>query len=424
MSSKSLNSKLFVIKIIFITLATFFMVHPAMGQGGKTLFEIPNDLRASAILSPDLMRGPNHKVEEEVATYDGFTNHFNISSPFGTFNAAGNSMVPVRIHEINVIARLAEVKKSQAFADALVEAGKSEIESARNLILHPVDTVSGYPTGLYNIIADFGVGVKGFMSSGDVRGAADSSIKTVTGFLKNKRNLAYDLGVNVYSDNKVLQSSLNSVAWAMTVGSFSVDVGKIAVAGPAGVVLTVNASNQTLGDMQRDTTLIGLIRMSQEKLEQSGIKESAIDRFLSHPVFSPRHKETIARSLASLTQAKGREVYLNLATANTRTVEDAFIFQVIAEMLAAYNKEKASIAEIRLVQNVVTFRDTNGVVGVTYPADNLYWTRRTAALAKNVAESVPDATRKEMWITGSVTPMSASNMEQMGWTVRTNSFRP
>ncbi|MFQ5445042.1 MAG: hypothetical protein ACE5EK_10550, partial [Nitrospinales bacterium] len=320
--------------------------------------------------------------------------------------------------------KLVQVKKSKAFADALVEAGKSEIESARNLILHPVDTISGYPTGLYNIVADFGVGVKGFMGSGNIHGAADSSLKTVTGFLRNKRNLAYDLGVNVYSDNKVLQSFLNSVAWAMTVGSFSVDVGKIAVAGPAGAVLTVSTSNQTLNEMQRDSTRIGLIRLSQEKLEQSGINESAINRFLSHPVFSPRHKEAIARSLASLTQAKGRGVYLNLATSNTRTVEDAFIFQVIAEMLAAYNKEKASIAEISLVQNVVTFRDMNGVVGVTYPADNLYWTRRTAALAKNVAESVPDATRKEMWITGSVTQMSASNMEQMGWTVHTNSFRP
>src|SRR5258708_1567817 len=90
-----------------------------------TYEELP-ELKASDILKPEFLSGPRYKVREEVSTSSG-ANQFTIDSDFGVFEADGNEMLVTRISEINAIARLKEVSRTDEFKEALQRATRSPV---------------------------------------------------------------------------------------------------------------------------------------------------------------------------------------------------------------------------------------------------------------------------------------------------------
>ena len=90
----------------------------------EVVFEELPVLNASEILRPEFLSSPHHKVREPVPTYFG-ANQFTIDSDFGVFEANGNEMLVTRIKEINAIARLKEVSRTDEFKNALTKAAKS-----------------------------------------------------------------------------------------------------------------------------------------------------------------------------------------------------------------------------------------------------------------------------------------------------------
>src|SRR5215470_8169706 len=78
---------------------------PASAQQG---YENPAVLSASKILSPELLSGPNFRVQEKV-TNDGYLNTYQIDSKFGTFTAVSTAMLRKRIGEINAMVVMEEV---------------------------------------------------------------------------------------------------------------------------------------------------------------------------------------------------------------------------------------------------------------------------------------------------------------------------
>ena len=110
----------------------------------EAAFEELPVLNASEILQPEFLSEPHYKVREPVPTYSG-ANQFTIDSDFGEFEANGNEMLVTRVNEINAIARLKEVSRTDEFKDALKNAAKSPIASAKNIVTDPVNTISNAP---------------------------------------------------------------------------------------------------------------------------------------------------------------------------------------------------------------------------------------------------------------------------------------
>ena len=413
-----------VLRILFILSATVFLGGlPAHAQKAESHFELPLGIRASDVLPREMLRGPHHTVQENVVTYNGFTNHFRIDSKFGRFKATGNGMVQVRITEINVIARLEKMKNSDKFLDGLKESGGTLLESTKNLVLHPVDTVGGFPSGLYNIFADMGV-VAGKVMKGEAS-IGEATVKAgdaLVGFSRNKRELAFTLGVNRFSDNKVLHEYLNSVTWATTGGTFTIDLGKMAVTGPAGSVLTGVSLTRTMGRMMRDNTTPGLQRMNEDALEAMGVKESIINRFIGNKKLTPRHQTAITQSLVSLSKAKHREAFLSLVSIKTRSLDDANMYQAVAAMIAAYNKTQVPITEVRTVENLVLFRNEKGSYVLTYPIDNFFWTKQAAKKMQKVVGRFSWKARKELWISGKFSDLAVKKLNELGWVLHDRSM--
>ena len=402
------------LRTLFILIVTIFLGSLPV-TAGESKFEVLGEIQASKVLPKGMLKGPNHKIVERVVTYNGFTNHFAIHTESWRFKAAGNGMVPVRIKEINAIAKLVEMKNSSAFVDGLKEASGTLAETSKNLIMHPVDTISGFPSGLYNIFSDIGVVAKSTLrGETTIAQATVKATDAIVGFSRNKRELAYNLGVNRFSDNEVLHEHLNSVAWAITGGTFVIDLGKMAVSGPAGNVITGVSSTRTMGRMMKDETVPGFRRINEEALNGMGFKESSIRQFIENKTLTPRHQTIITQSLVSLTKAKNREDFFNLVTTKTKSLEDANMYQAVAAMIAAYNETQVSITEVRAFENVAIFRNEKGSYVLAYPIDNFIWTEQTEAKTRKVRANLKGE-KKELWISGGFSDVAAKNLKVLGW---------
>lgn len=389
----------------------------------KEEFDTLKVVLANEELPKKWLSGPNHKIVEKVVTYNGFTNHFIIHTKFGRFKAIGNGMVPVRIQEINAIAELHKMKNSSSFVDGVKDSGGSLLATTKNLIVHPVDTVSGFPSGLYNIFADTGeVMAQAVRGEATLAEVGEKGGKAIAGFSRNKREMAYELGVNRYSNNKVLQEYMNSVVWAKTGGTAVIDFGKMAVSGPAGIAMTAVGSSRVLGRMMRDNSTPGLRRINKEALGGMSIKETDINRFLANRKLTPRHQTAITKSLASLKNLKNPETLLNHFSLRTHSYNDANVNQVVAAMIAGYNQKSSPITEVRTFENVAMFRNAKGSIVVTYPVDNFYWTQRTSAKTIKVTNALPSGAKKELWISGKFSELASRNLEKLGWEIHAHSL--
>src|SRR5207244_11652560 len=110
----------------------------------EAAFEELPELKASEILKPELLKAPHYMVREEVPTYSG-ANQFTIDSDFGVFEADGNEMLLRRINEINAIARLKEVSRTDEFKEALRKAAKSPVAAAKAIAADPVRAITNVP---------------------------------------------------------------------------------------------------------------------------------------------------------------------------------------------------------------------------------------------------------------------------------------
>src|SRR5207244_8592997 len=132
---------------------------PSAIPRAEAAFEELPVLNATDILRPDVLTGPHHKVREEVPTYSG-ANQFTIDSDFGVFEANGNEMLIRRINEINAIAKLKEISRSDEFKNALTAAAKAPVAVIKNIASNPSNTISNAPKGVMKFISRTGKSLK------------------------------------------------------------------------------------------------------------------------------------------------------------------------------------------------------------------------------------------------------------------------
>ena len=124
---------------------------PMEVRRAEAVFEELPELKASEILKPELLQGPHFVVRDPVPTGSGM-NQFTIDSDFGVFEADGNEMLLQRLKEIDAIARLQEVSRTDEFKKSLVAAAKSPLNSARNIARDPAQAISNVPKGVMKFL--------------------------------------------------------------------------------------------------------------------------------------------------------------------------------------------------------------------------------------------------------------------------------
>ena len=164
-------------------------------------------------------------------------------------------MLLTRIKEIDAIARLKEVSRTDEFQECAYQGGQESHRFCEtNIVTDPVNTISNAPKGLMKFMRRAGESIKDVGNKSESHPAEGSRMQRLIGFSDEKRKVAISLDVDPYSTTtQVLQHELDGIAWASFAGGMTVQLATMPIGGPA---LTVVDVTSTLNDVHQGKSLL------------------------------------------------------------------------------------------------------------------------------------------------------------------------
>jgi hypothetical protein len=159
-----------------------------------------------------------------------------------------------------------------------------------------------------------------------------------------------------------------------------------------------------------------LRQINAEKLSAMGVRKELQTQFLDHPAFTPRHDTILVGSLASMTNARGRDAFVKLALSADDEVSANFFTQM-AETLHGYHETVSPIRQITVKAPAVLAQAANGSVLVPYPLDYGVWTQKADESSSRLLASHKGAKGPgtfELWVTGTLSPLARQQLTGRG----------
>ena len=132
-------------------------------------------------------------MRDPVPTASGM-NQFTIDSEFGVFEADGNEMLLQHLKEIDAIARLQEVSRTDEFKNSLMAAAKSPLISAKNIARDPAQAISNVPKGPMKFLGRAKESVENVGKGGGGEDIGSGNrMKDAIGYSDKKRKIALEM---------------------------------------------------------------------------------------------------------------------------------------------------------------------------------------------------------------------------------------
>jgi hypothetical protein len=410
--------------LIFAVLADQLVAGPAPSPTVSVtpaIYEELPELKASDILKPEFLSGPYHKVREEVPTFSG-ANQFTIDSDFDVFEADGSEMLLKRINEINAIARLKEVSRTDEFNEALRKAAKSPVAAAKAIVADPVHAITNVPKGVMKFMGRIGENVKGISHKHEGRKDPEGTqLQQIIGFSDAKRKVAISLGVDPYSTNTVLQHELDEIAWASFAGGATFSLATLPVGGGLGTALTVTEVSGDFNDVLKEKSPTDLRIMNRRALLDLGATEKEADRFLNNNAFSPSAQTAFVLNLRSMKGVANRRAFVRLAGETSSSETDAIFCVQTAALMSKLNKEEIPLSGIELLGDFPICVAKDGTTAVALQWDYAAWTPGAARASDEIekfAAKPPRNKRVLVALSGQVSPRLRQELEARGQQVK------
>jgi hypothetical protein len=385
----------------------------------EVAFEELPELKASEILKPELLKGPHYVVRDPVPTSSGM-NQFTIDSDFGVFEADGNEMLLQRLKEIDAIARLRDVSKTDEFKKSLVAAAKSPLNSAKNIAKDPAQAIANVPKGIMKFMGRTKETVKNVGKGGGEGVGEGNRMKDAIGYSDKKRKLALQMGVDPYSTNTVLQKELDDVAWASWAGGFAFSAATFPISGPIGAALTVTNLNSTVEDLLREKSPEELEQINRSTFRGMGANASDTERILHGGAFTPTQSTAFAVNLKALKGVANRGAFVKVAAQKSTTEADA-LFCVYTAALMDQIHEKTPIARIVMLGDFPICVANDGTKIVALQWDYAAWTSGAAGFTDEVQKLVAQSGENKnilVALSGQISPRLREELEKRGITVQ------
>jgi len=409
----------------FTGFATLFLVTLTLPGPSVTLptnseYEELPELKASEILRDTILNGPHHKVREEVTTESG-ANRFTIESHYGIFMAEGNAMLVRRVDEINAIARLKDVSKTDEFKEALKKAAMSPLNTAKALVTDPAKTLSSVPKGLKKFMKRTGESIKSIGKKKDSEeGDGDTNkMQQIIGFTDAKRKVAISLGVDPYSTNDVLQKELDDITWANFAGGLVFSIGTMPIGGGVGAALTATQVTGNFEQVLRDKNPTDLKIMNRKILLGLGASSEDTERFLKNNAFSPSAQTAFVLNLQALDGVANRGAFVRLAGTTSSSEPDAIFCVQTAALMGNLHKGEKPLARIEMLGDFPICIAKDGTTVVALQWDYAAYTEMADKFSRDLAELTKDKGSKRLIaLSGIVSPRLRQELEARGDTVQ------
>jgi hypothetical protein len=377
--------------------------------------ELP-ELKASEILRANILEGPFHKVREEVPTSSG-ANHFTIDSQFGVFEAEGNEELLKRMDEINAIARLKDVSRTDQYKEALIKAAKSPLAAAKNIINDPVNAISNVPKGIMKFMGRVGETAKTIGKPRKGEDSEGSQVEQIIGFSNTKRKVALSLGVDPYSTNTVLQRELDEISWATFAGGATFSLATLPIGGGVGMALTVTGVSGDVQKMLAEHSPADLRIMNRKSLLAMGTSEADAERFLGNNAFSPTAQTAFVLSLRSMNGVADRASFVRLAGRWSTTEPDANFCVQTAALMSKLHQSDHPLARLTTFGDFPICVAKDGTTVLLLQWDYAAWTAAAARFSAKVQQFAAEAPRNGkvlVAISGQASPRLRTELESLG----------
>jgi hypothetical protein len=396
------------------------LINLTLGAAPAEQFERPPILPAQVLVPTSLISGEGFHIDEQVPT-DGLMAHFIIRSDVGIFPANSIEMLKIRVAEIPAIIELTKTSKTKVFAQSLATNAARPVQAAGQMVMHPVDTVTGLPAGVGRFFGRVGLAGQKLKeaatepeeaSAGEKAGQFGTTTvqatRNVFGYEQERRELAKKLHVDPYTTNPVLSKQLDD--FALT--AFRAHVGvttTMSVFIPGSIAIT---ATRVVSSWVWDTPKADLIVRDEKALQRLNVPATTIKTFMRNPVFPLSVQTAFVTNLERLSGVPGSVKTVELASTAESEVQARFLTDAVG-MLVRYNDTRAPIARL-LVRRAIIGQDRNGVIVVQAPVDYVSWTELVSSFAHR-----PDlaTSRRIIWLTGQLSPMAKENFRTLGWTV-------
>jgi hypothetical protein len=387
-------------------------------QAAAPFDEPPPTFTAAQLLTPAQIKGPHHTIAGAVQT-DGYYHDFIIQSDFGTFDAAGRSMLAVRLHEVEALATLADVSKTEVF---LKSAGTSVVNVGKGVataVTNPSDTAKGVGAGVKRLGVNLGRMTKRTVDSATSDdpaeesrqggNAAESAGKSLLGVNRAARRWAQKVGVDPYTTNMVLRNALDDFGKADAAGSIAT---KVVLPIPGVVGMTATVSGLVWGKDPEE-----LRKINEQRLKELGIPGDTAQRLFRNSAMTLSYETRLIAALyaVKVSGAAGRAA----AAAESRNGREALFHVESAELLQTQQAKTPFTA--LLTDSLATVAvAASGHAFVLLPIDWLRWT----TTAESTLQEIDARARKELKattvvivLTGKASSAASKELAARGWRV-------
>ena len=369
-----------------------------------------NRIKATDILPAQWLEGPHHKVREQV-TLRGPHYFFIVDSDYGVFSVQSLALLKKLLDEFTAIAELKKLTRSRKYFEITKESSLIPFIEVKQLLLHPVDTLAGIPKGLHRFFSTLPVSLTAGRSQYE-----DDYLAALITVSKYKRRYAAELGVDVYSDNPMLQYELNRLCWSAALGNWTPSIILLPFSGPGILAYSSFGLSETLNRLIEEEGPDFLRYENNRVLKAMGIEKVLRQQFLSHPYYSPRMLTIIVAALDKMNNVQGRELFLQQAVLADSLI-DAFTFQQIAELLLEYHINISPFSEIILYQQFPVAYSVDKTLVIAFPVDIFRWTPFSERMLNHIKTdliSERDIKNKIFRVSGQLTERSKHHLYDLG----------
>jgi len=328
-------------------------------------------------------------------------------------------MLRVRAAEMQALARLEETTRAEAVVGGAKDSAQQTRHAAGQTIRDPAGTVERAPESVGRLFSRLGGKVEKRVEKMTGTGDSSASSDQPEGIAKTRRSLAQKLGVDPYTDNPLLSAKLDQVARWERAGALALSVGT------SGASIWAGIATKTLNLVWTMTP--EEVRAANEKRLTNLSPRASADEirvFLRNPAFSPTMQTLfvdqlelfgVPRRSASLVRGpRGCESLIRLA-GQMENYDQARFLVAATSLLAAYHQRVVPLSSVESRGRLAVGLTSAGLLILAVPVDCLAWTDKLMEFGNR---SDIHASRREILITGSATPLARQELSARGWMLR------
>lgn len=399
------------------------------GAAASDDFETVPDRAPAELLPAAMVSGTNFHVVDPVHG-DGLMNRFVLDSRFGRFDAYGRAALAVRIHEVEALTELSKASDVQIAAGGVAQGVESGVKTATGIVTHPVQTVTGIPRGIAHLFGGYrargqeaaaearsSVGSSGSQDrTGSTQSSADKGEKAARSYAERylgitaaERDYYQKLGVDPYTDNKVLRDTIRRDARIAAGAGFGMRF--VGVPGIPGIGIAQRAVDAIYNE---DPAVIR--QRTRKTLADFGLSTAEIESFMDAPLLSP------TRQLLLLSAAQALDGVAQLGELFRHAIgltsdEEVQVYLRSAGLLARAHAGRAVASIVPGVRLPAALR-ADGSVVVCGAFEAVYWTEDVSRLDEELRSALPatpaGATR-ELWVAGRLSERARRAGHDRGW---------